>query len=99
MNRAEIIARLRRAEPALRAHGVGALFLFGSYARDEARADSDVDVFVDADADSFYSLHHYLGAYESLQEVLPGIEIGFSSRDGIIEFYRREIENEAIRVF
>jgi predicted nucleotidyltransferase len=47
MNRNEVIAKLKAAEPQLRAHGVAALYLFGSYARDEARQDSDVDVFVD----------------------------------------------------
>jgi predicted nucleotidyltransferase len=99
MNRAEVIARLRATEPALRAHGVGALYLFGSYARDEARADSDLDLFVDADAEIFYSLNHYMGAYESLKSAFPDVDIGFSSRDGLIEFYRPEIENEAIRVF
>jgi predicted nucleotidyltransferase len=99
MDRAEVICRLKATEPSLRAHGVGALYLFGSYARDEARTDSDLDLFVDPDAEAFYSLKHYMGAYESLRDAFPGMEIGFSSRDGLIEFYRPEIENEAIRVF
>ena len=55
MHRAEVIARLRAAEPALRAHGVGALYLFGSYSRDEARPDSDLYVFVDPANEEFYS--------------------------------------------
>jgi predicted nucleotidyltransferase len=50
MNRNEIIAKLNAVEPQLRAHGVGALYLFSSHARDEAREDSDVDVFVDPSA-------------------------------------------------
>jgi predicted nucleotidyltransferase len=99
MNRADVITRLKAIEPALRAHGVGALYLFGSYARDEARTDSDLDVFVDPDNDAFYGLTHYMGAYETLQQAFPGIEIGYSSRDGLVRFYRPEIENEAIRVF
>jgi predicted nucleotidyltransferase len=37
MNRNEVIAKLQAVEPRLRAHGVAALYLFGSYARDEAR--------------------------------------------------------------
>jgi len=44
MDRAQVIAKLKSVEPELRAHGVGALFLFGSYARNEARENSDVDV-------------------------------------------------------
>src|SRR5882757_3306452 len=44
MRRDEVLARLKEAEPALRGFGVGALYLFGSHARDEAKADSDLDV-------------------------------------------------------
>ena len=47
MNRAEVIYQLKSIEPELRAHGVAGLYLFGSYARDEAGSDSDLDVFVD----------------------------------------------------
>jgi uncharacterized protein len=64
MNRAEIIAKLKTIEPQLRAHGVAALYLFGSYARDEAGEDSDLDVFVDPGTQQFYELEHFVGAYE-----------------------------------
>ena len=47
MDRADVIARLKAVEPALRAHGVAALYLFGSYARDEAGPGSDLDIFVE----------------------------------------------------
>jgi hypothetical protein len=99
MNRAEVITRLKAIEPALRAHGVGALYLFGSYARDEARDDSDIDVFVDPGSDALYRFTHYMDAYETLQKAFPGTEVGYSTRDGLVRFYRSEIENEAIRVF
>jgi hypothetical protein len=58
MDRDEIIAKLKAVEPQLREHGVAAPYLFGSYARDEARQDSDVDVFVDPGTQDFYSLSH-----------------------------------------
>jgi predicted nucleotidyltransferase len=45
MNRAEVVAKLKSIEPQLRAHGIAALYVFGSYGRDEARSDSDLDVF------------------------------------------------------
>jgi predicted nucleotidyltransferase len=44
MKRAEILATLPAHEPELRAAGVVRLSLFGSTARDEARADSDIDL-------------------------------------------------------
>ena len=74
MNRTEVIAKLRAVEPALRAHGVSALYLFGSYARDEAGSDSDLDVFVDPAGESFYKFDNFMGAYEKLQDAFPGTE-------------------------
>ena len=47
MKRDQAIALLRQHEPALRNAGVGALYLFGSVARDAARDSSDVDMFFD----------------------------------------------------
>jgi predicted nucleotidyltransferase len=98
MNRAEVIARLKSAEPQLRAHGVAALYLFGSYARDEARPESDIDVFVDPGSEDFYDLEHFIGAHEALEEVL-GHSVDYGTRDGIVRFYRPAIEGEAIRIF
>jgi predicted nucleotidyltransferase len=99
MNRTEIITKLRSVEPALRAHGVGALYLFGSYARDEAAPASDVDVFVDPASEAFYGLDHYMGALEALQDALPGVEIGYSTRDGLSKYIRPDVERLAVRVF
>ena len=47
MNRDEAIAKLKQHEAELRALGVDHLYLFGSTARDEAREDSDIDLFFD----------------------------------------------------
>jgi len=44
MNRAVIINRIRRVQDALQAAGVSHAYLFGSAARGEADAHSDVDV-------------------------------------------------------
>ena len=74
MDRNEVIAKLKAVEPQLRGHGVAALYLFGSYARDEARQDSDVDVFVDPGTQDFYSLSHFVGAYEVICQAVPGRE-------------------------
>lgn len=44
MERDRIITRLRACEPELRAAGVASLSLFGSVARGEDRAGSDIDI-------------------------------------------------------
>jgi uncharacterized protein len=99
MGRTEIIDKLRAVEPELRADGVAALYLFGSHARDEARDDSDINVFVDKTPGRRFGLDAFLGAYAVLHDALPGAEIGYTTRDGIVDCYRPYIEQGAIRVF
>ncbi len=99
MNRNELIANLKAVEPQLRVHGVAALYLFGSYARDEARQNSDADVFVDPGTQEFYSLNHFVGAYEVIRQTVPGREIGYGTRDSLSKYIRPAVEAEAIRIF
>jgi len=51
-SRNEVVARLQNAETEIRGLGVRRLALFGSIVRDEARAESDVDILVEFDADA-----------------------------------------------
>jgi predicted nucleotidyltransferase len=99
MNRAEVIARLKAAEPALRARGVAALYLYGSYARDEGKEDSDLDILVDFAPGQGKGLSNFLAPVETLEERFPGKQIGFSTRDSIVPIYLPSIERSAIRVF
>ncbi len=59
MTREELLTRLRELKPWLEEQGIVNLRLFGSYARDEAGPDSDVDLLVDLSRPlglRFYSL-------------------------------------------
>ena len=99
MDRAEVIRRIKAIEAQLRALGVGALYLFGSYARNEARPDSDIDVFVDPSDESFYALGRFVGAYSALQDAVPGHEIGYGTRKGLSRYVRSSAESEAVQIF
>jgi uncharacterized protein len=99
MNRADVIARLKTAEPALRARGVASLYLYGSYARDEARADSDIDVLIELDDNADPGLSGYMAPYLYLAASFPEAAIGYSTREGLVSLYRPYIERDAIRVF
>ncbi len=99
LTRDEVIARLKSAEPRLRARGVSALYLYGSYARNEARDDSDIDVFVDPGVDDFYHLASFMGAFYDLESALDGREIGYSTREGLSKYIRSDVEKYAVQVF
>lgn len=100
MRRDDVISRLKEAEPALRAVGVGALYLFGSHARGEASPASDVDVFVDPAPNKDFSFLPFMEAYEALQEVFDHrVELGYSTRAGLSPYVRSEVEREALRMF
>jgi len=100
MRREEVIARLKQTEPALRAFGVAALYLFGSHARNEAEPASDIDVFVDIAPDAHFGLRPYMGAFRVLEDAFDHkAEIGYSTRDALSPYIRADVERDALRIF
>ena len=97
MEKAVAIARLKENEEAIRALGATSLYLFGSPARDEARPDSDVDVFIEYDPSRF-TLFELAGIKNLIEEEL-GIEVDVTTRDSLHPLLKRRIEQSAIQVF
>jgi predicted nucleotidyltransferase len=98
MKRDTAIERLRANQDAARALGATALFLFGSTARDEARPDSDVDVFVEYDPASHFSLIDLAGIKLALEDRI-GCEVHITTRDSLHPMMRKRIETDSIRIF
>ncbi|HEX3522939.1 MAG TPA: nucleotidyltransferase family protein [Stellaceae bacterium] len=98
MKRDHVITLLKQHEPELRDAGIGALFLFGSVARDEARDASDVDVFLDLDRVQGFTLFDLVALQERMQEIL-GAKVDLMTRQGIHPRRRPRIEAGAVRVF
>ena len=98
MRRDQVIGKLKAIEPAIRALGAHSLYLYGSHARDEARPDSDVDVFIDKDPSRHFGFDEFMTIYLTLRDAL-GTDVGYTTREGLVKFYRPDIEREAIRVF
>ena len=98
MKREQVIAKLKDAEPRLRAFGVAALYLFGSHARDEAREGSDVDVFVDPADDKKFGFIEFMDAYEAIKGAV-GENVDYGTRTGLHPGLRPQIEQEAVRIF
>jgi len=73
MTRDDIIAALRAHEPELKAVGVLSLSLVGSFARGDAKDDSDVDVVVRLTDDPERRGFRYIGRLEELTRQLEAI--------------------------
>ncbi len=97
MDRERVIAMLRAHEGDLRHFGVAHLYLFGSVARDDARPDSDVDLFFDTDNPRF-SLIELVDVQDRVGDIL-GTESDVMTRASLHPMLRPRIEAEAVRVF
>ena len=60
----------RRIAPVAQRYGLPAVYLFGSYARGEATAESDVDLLVDTAGTGLNTLFKLGGLYNDLEEAL-----------------------------
>lgn len=98
MTRTEAISQLMRHADAIKAMGATSLYLFGSTARNEAAADSDLDLFLEYDPASRFSLVDLVGIKLFLEETL-GIEADVTTRDGLHPMLKDKIERSAVRVF
>jgi uncharacterized protein len=97
MNRDEAIACLKQHEPELKRLGIERLFLFGSVARNEAREDSDVDLFFDYKKGQF-DLFDLMDVKERASVIL-GRRADIMTRDSIHRLLRQRIEQSAVPVF
>lgn len=97
MDRAAAIAVLRAHEADLKRLGVDHLYLFGSTVRNEAREDSDVDLFFDHPEGSL-GLFALMDVKEAASRIL-GRKTDIMTRRSLHPVMRRDIENSAQRVF
>ena len=97
MNRDAAIATLQAHEAELKRLGVHHLYLFGSAARDEARDDSDIDLFFDYDRGEF-SLFDLMDVKEAATRILQR-KTDIMTRDSLHSTLRRKIEASALQVF
>jgi predicted nucleotidyltransferase len=96
MRQSDAITRLREHEAELKQLGVQHLYLFGSTARDEARDDSDVDLFFDYE-EGKSGLFDLMDVQEQASRIL-GRKADVMTRDSLHKVLRPRIEAMALRV-
>ena len=98
MTRAALIDVLRSYDAALRESGATGLFLFGSRATGQARADSDLDLFIDYDpAAKIPNLFRLMQIEEEIAQVL-GIPVTITTREALHPQMKAGIERDAVRI-
>jgi uncharacterized protein len=98
MRHDQAIALLSGQADALRALGATSLYLFGSTARDAARPESDLDLFIDYDPGSRFSLVE-LVAMKQILEARLGVPVDLTTRDSLDRLLMPRIDAEAERIF
>lgn len=98
MRRDEVVQRLREHSDAIKAIGARSLYLFGSTARDEAAATSDVDLLVDYDEDSDFSAIELVRIKHYVSDLLH-TEADVTTRAGLHPLIRDDIVASAEKIF
>jgi hypothetical protein len=98
MNRQDILDRLRKNEPALRARGVVHAALFGSRARGNYRPDSDTDIMIEVDPEAHITIYDYVGLKEYIAGLFDG-PVDVVSSEGLKPYVRPAAMADAIYAF
>jgi predicted nucleotidyltransferase len=92
----DVLAMLAQSRPDLDRFHVTSLSIFGSVARDEASADSDVDVLVEFDPEAVVGLFEFVRLQRYLTQLL-GRRVDLATPDALHKALRESILSEAIR--
>ena len=98
VKRQDAIAALKGQVEAVKALGATTLYLFGSTLRDEATSASDLNLFIDYDRSSQFSLVDLVGIKQLLERRL-GVPVDLTTWDSLDPLLRNRIEASAERVF
>jgi uncharacterized protein len=97
MKREEAMQRLQKHQSEFKRLGVEHLYLFGSTVRNEARVDSDIDLFFDHERGKM-GLFELMDVKERAADIL-GHKTDIMTRASLHPVLRKRIEETAVLVF
>lgn len=98
MERAAAIDILRANEAELRRRGVRHAALFGSVARGEGHAGSDLDVMIEIDAETVRDVFSYVGLCRVIDGLFP-VPVDVANRETLKPHIRLRAERDAVTAF
>jgi predicted nucleotidyltransferase len=98
MTRDEIIAAIQKNADAIKGKGVSKLSLFGSRARDDYRPDSDIDILIEVEPDTSFSLLSLIDV-EHIIEDATGLQAQATVRRSLPSGFAERIADDIVEVF
>ena len=98
MDTREIETRIRGLRPRLAAEGVTHVAIFGSRARGDHRADSDLDLLIEVEDGRPFSLLNLIGVQHVIGDEI-GLDVNAVMRRSLDSRTRREIEADIRDIF
>jgi predicted nucleotidyltransferase len=94
----QALQTLRKAEAELRAKGIVHAGIFGSTARGEQRAESDIDIIVDFDPSARITVYDYVGIKDDIAELFEQ-PVDVIDRRGLKPHLRQPVTRDVIYAF
>ena len=98
MDRDAVLQTLRSYQAELRRRGVAHTAVFGSLARGEASAASDIDLLIDIDPAAMVGVFEYVGIVQFLESLFP-VRVDVANRAKLKPRLRPSAERDAVYAF
>lgn len=96
----------KRVEPVARTYGLRALYVFGSYARNQATEESDIDLLVDTTGTNLHSLLSlgalYCDLEAALEKKIDLITVSSLQQKALLSserLFRENVDKEKVKLY